>query len=85
MSEPDSLRRFLFEDLHVRGELVHLDEAWRQVLANHDYPAAVRSVLGEAMAASVLLVSAGCTSQTLWARCEPDAVSALSDAADDPA
>jgi molecular chaperone Hsp33 len=57
VSEPDSLRRFLFEDLHVRGELVHLDEAWRQVLANHDYPAAVRSVLGEAMAASVLLVS----------------------------
>ena len=57
MSDPDSLRRFLFEDLHVRGELVHLDEAWRQVLANHSYPPAVRSVLGEAMAASVLLVS----------------------------
>lgn len=57
MSEPDCLQRFLFEDLHVRGELVHLDDAWRQVLENHAYPPAVRQVLGEAMAASVLLVS----------------------------
>ena len=29
---PDSLQRFLFEQSHVRGELVHLDDAWRAVL-----------------------------------------------------
>jgi molecular chaperone Hsp33 len=57
VSASDSLQRFLFEDLHVRGELVHLHESWCQVLANHAYPPAVRTLLGEAMAASVLLVS----------------------------
>jgi molecular chaperone Hsp33 len=35
---PDSLQRFLFEQSHVRGELVHLDDAWRAVLERHDYP-----------------------------------------------
>ena len=57
MNESDTLRRFLFEGLHARGELVHLDEAWRQIQANHDYPPAVRAILGEALAASVLLAS----------------------------
>jgi redox-regulated HSP33 family molecular chaperone len=32
---PDSLQRFLFEQSHVRGELVHLDAAWRAVLVRH--------------------------------------------------
>lgn len=57
MSETDRLYRFLFEDLAVRGEVVHLDGAWRQILENHEYPPAVRSVLGESMAAAVLLGS----------------------------
>ncbi len=54
---PDSLHRFLFEQSHVRGELVHLDDAWRAVLERHDYPAALRAVMGELMAAAVLLAA----------------------------
>ncbi|MBI3480413.1 MAG: Hsp33 family molecular chaperone HslO [Nitrosomonadales bacterium] len=54
---PDSLQRFLFEKSHVRGELVHLDDAWRAVLERHDYPPALRAVLGELMAAAVLLAA----------------------------
>lgn len=54
---PDSHRRFVFEHLPVRGELVHLDQSWRRCLENSDYPAPVRALLGEAMAASVLLAS----------------------------
>lgn len=54
---PDSLRRFLFEQSHVRGELVHLDDAWREVLKRHDYPPALRAVMGELMAAAVLLAA----------------------------
>jgi molecular chaperone Hsp33 len=54
---PDSLRRFLFEQTHVRGELVHLDDAWRKVLGHHDYPPALRTVMGELMAAAVLLAA----------------------------
>jgi len=54
---PDSLQRFLFEQSHVRGELVHLDDAWREVLKRHDYPPALRAVMGELMAAAVLLAA----------------------------
>jgi molecular chaperone Hsp33 len=54
---PDSLQRFLFEQSPVRGELVHLDDAWRAVLERHDYPPALRAVMGELMAAAVLLAA----------------------------
>jgi molecular chaperone Hsp33 len=54
---PDSLQRFLFEQSHVRGELVHLDDAWREVLKRHDYPPALRAVMGELMASAVLLAA----------------------------
>jgi molecular chaperone Hsp33 len=53
----DSLRKFAFADLPVRGELVHLERVWREVSDKDDYPAEIRSVLGEALAASVLLAS----------------------------
>lgn len=55
MSDSDSLHRFLFEDIGVRGELVQLDASWRAVLARHEYPEAVRSQLGQALAAVSLL------------------------------
>lgn len=54
---PDSLQRFLFEQSHVCGELVHLDDAWRAVLERHDYPPSLRAVMGELMAAAVLLAA----------------------------
>jgi molecular chaperone Hsp33 len=54
---PDSLQRFLFDQSHVRGELVHLDTAWCAVLERHDYPPVLRTVLGELMAAATLLAA----------------------------
>lgn len=51
----DSLQRFLFENTPVRGHLVHLDATWRAVLERHDYPAPLRSILWELMAAGALL------------------------------
>lgn len=53
----DTLRRFLFENLAVRGELVHLDATWQAVLERHDYPLSVQKVLGELMAAVSLLIA----------------------------
>ncbi len=41
----------------MRGQVVHLDETLRAVLARHDYPEAVQSVLGQALAATVLMAS----------------------------
>ena len=55
MEHSDSLHRFLFERLAARGEIVHLDAAWRTVLERRAYPKAVRQVLGEAVAAAALL------------------------------
>ncbi|HKK05477.1 MAG TPA: Hsp33 family molecular chaperone HslO [Gammaproteobacteria bacterium] len=53
--ESDSLQRFVFEHLAVRGELVHLDATWQAILARHDYPQPVRDLLGQMMAAAALL------------------------------
>lgn len=53
----DSLHRFLFERMPVRGQLVHLDASWQAVLEHCEYPPLVRDLLGQAMAASVLLAS----------------------------
>lgn len=55
MHDRDSGQRFLFEHLAVRGELVHLNQSWQEILRRHDYPEAVQSVLGEMAAAAVLL------------------------------
>jgi len=53
----DTLQRFLFENLAIRGELVHLDATWQAVLERHDYPQAVQKVLGELMSAVSLLMA----------------------------
>jgi molecular chaperone Hsp33 len=55
--ERDTLLRFMFENTPVRGELVHLDSSWKAVLERHDYPAPVRTLLGEMMAACALFSS----------------------------
>ena len=57
MRNADALRRFMFEDFPVRGEIVRLDQSWRAVLERQDYPPAVRDLLGQALAACVLLAS----------------------------
>jgi molecular chaperone Hsp33 len=54
----DLLHRFLFEDLPVRGHLVRLDASWRAAIEHHDYPWPVSDLLGEAMAAAVLMAGA---------------------------
>jgi len=55
MSQHDTLQRFLFDGAPVRGALVRLDGAWQQVLARRSYPAALKTILGEMMAAAQLM------------------------------
>jgi len=57
MADRDSLHRFVFEHLPIRGRLVHLDASWKALLENHRYPDSVRDTLGEAAAAAVLLAA----------------------------
>jgi len=51
----DVLYRFLLEHAGIRGALVRLGPAWREVAGRADYPPALRATLGEALAASALL------------------------------
>ena len=55
MSQTDCLQRFLFDQAPVRGAVVSLEDTWRHVLTRHTFPAAVRTLLGEMMAAASLL------------------------------
>jgi molecular chaperone Hsp33 len=55
MHDRDCLHRFVFEHYPIRGHLVHLDSAWRALIEHHEYPQAIRDILGEAVAASLLL------------------------------
>ncbi len=51
------LRRFLFEHHPVRGHHVDLGAAWQELRAVHPYPPAVEALLGETVAAAVLLAA----------------------------
>ena len=55
------LHKFLFDGLPVRGMLVRLTDAWREVLARREpgqqFPPELRQLLGEMSAAAVLMQS----------------------------
>ncbi|WP_043527441.1 Hsp33 family molecular chaperone HslO [Litchfieldella xinjiangensis] len=51
----DQIQRFLFDETNVRGEVVGLEQAYRDVLDKHAYPAPVNALLGELLAAVALL------------------------------
>ena len=63
MSQPeippgtDRVRRFIFERQPVRGHWVRLESAWRELRAHGRYPQPVERLLGEAVAAAVLLAA----------------------------
>lgn len=53
----DLLHRYLFEQYHVRGELVQVNESYNAMLANHNYPDVVKRILGELLSATCLLTA----------------------------
>ena len=53
----DALTRFLFEYAPVRGGIVQLEETWQAIQSHADYPAPLKTVLGELLAAAALLTS----------------------------
>jgi len=54
-AEGDRLRRFHFEHSRVRGQIVRLEASLGEVLGQHHYPDMVAQLLGETLAAVVLL------------------------------
>ena len=57
MSSPDLLHRFLFDNCDIRGEIITLDNSYRQVLNNNPHPKAIRQLLGEFLAAVGLITN----------------------------
>lgn len=55
MAAQDITQRFIFDNADVRGELASLDSSYREILAKHAYPQPVQALLGEMLAAAVLL------------------------------
>lgn len=53
----DTLQKFIFDNAAVRGEFVDISATWREVQARHNYPPAVKRVLGEMVAAAALLTA----------------------------
>jgi molecular chaperone Hsp33 len=53
----NEVQTFVLEDSGIRGALVRLEETWRQVVAAHDYPPAVRTLLGEGVVSTLLLAT----------------------------
>ncbi|PCH95733.1 MAG: Hsp33 family molecular chaperone HslO [Gammaproteobacteria bacterium] len=57
LTNTDQLNRYLFDNMHARGELVQLSTSYQNIIKNHDYPVGVRLLLGELMAATCLLTA----------------------------
>lgn len=55
MQDRDFQQRFLFDQFPIRGELVHLNQSWQEIISRHSYPEPVQNLLGEMAAAAVLL------------------------------
>lgn len=53
----DTIHRFLFEDLDIRGSLVQLGPAWRSLCAVRDYAPAARNLLGELAVVTTIIGS----------------------------
>ncbi|KZN68877.1 Hsp33 family molecular chaperone HslO [Pseudoalteromonas luteoviolacea] len=53
----DLLHRYIFDDLDVRGELVQIEHTLKDIVAGHNYPAEVQTLLGELLVASSLLTA----------------------------
>jgi molecular chaperone Hsp33 len=51
----DQLQKFMFNAAPVRGEIVTLNNTWREVLTRREYPPPIQALLGEMLAAAALL------------------------------
>ena len=55
MEDKDTLTRFEFDNIPIRGEIIKLDATFREITSRHEYPPAISHLLGELMVAASLL------------------------------
>jgi molecular chaperone Hsp33 len=51
------IQRFIFDKLPLRGAFVVLDDVWQTIVNQREYPEGVQQLLGELLAANVLLTA----------------------------
>lgn len=50
-------QKFLFDELAIRGQIVHLEDSFRDILERHDYPESIKIALGHFVSSVTLLSS----------------------------
>jgi len=53
----DQLNRYLFDNAHVRGELVQANKTYQEIKNNHQYPTVINLLLGELLVATSMLTA----------------------------
>lgn len=53
----DQLNRYLFDNVHVRGELVQISNTYKEIIESHNYPTPVNHLLGELLAATSMMTA----------------------------
>lgn len=53
----DTLDKFLFENRHIRGQIVTLQDGFHSIISTKNYPPMLQSLLGELLAAASLLTA----------------------------
>ncbi|WP_291927507.1 Hsp33 family molecular chaperone HslO [Candidatus Thioglobus sp.] len=53
----NTINRFLFKDLNIRGQHLSLNDAWQEMIQNRSYSPLVRQLFGELSALAIFLAS----------------------------
>ncbi len=53
----DTIQRFLFKHLNIRGQHLKIDLAWQKLLEDRGYPCVLKKLLGELTALSIMLAN----------------------------
>ena len=53
----NTIRRFLFKDLDIRGQHLSIDTAWQSMIQDRGYSKQVRKLFGELSALAIILAS----------------------------
>lgn len=57
MNQNDTLQPFIFEEAEIRGEIVHINQSYQQILTQQPYPDMLKQLLAEALVSCLLMAS----------------------------
>ena len=53
----NTIRRFLFKDLNIRGQHLSIDQVWQSLIKDRGYTAQVKQLFGELSALAIMLAN----------------------------